>query len=66
MSYLNLVAQPAERRWSWWGRVMFYVADVGLFTNVRSRRGANQLQRPATPNGESVSSGMIDPDGHLL
>ena len=19
-SYLNLVAQPAERRWSWWGR----------------------------------------------
>ena len=22
-SYLNLVAQPAERRWSWWGRVIF-------------------------------------------
>jgi hypothetical protein len=28
MSYLNLVAQPAERRWAWWGRVIFYVADV--------------------------------------
>ena len=28
MSYLNLIAQPAERRWSWWGRVIFYVADV--------------------------------------
>ena len=28
MSYLNFVAQPAERRWSWWGRVIFYVADV--------------------------------------
>jgi hypothetical protein len=28
MSYLNLVAQPAERRWTWWGRVIFYVADV--------------------------------------
>ena len=27
-SYLNLIAQPAERRWSWWGRVIFYVADV--------------------------------------
>jgi len=26
--YLNLIAQPAERRWSWWGRVIFYVADV--------------------------------------
>jgi hypothetical protein len=22
MSYLNLVAQPTERRWSWWGRVI--------------------------------------------
>src|SRR6266513_3986488 len=28
VSYLNLIAQPAERRWSWWGRVIFYVADV--------------------------------------
>ena len=27
-SYLNLIAQPADRRWSWWGRVIFYVADV--------------------------------------
>ena len=27
-SYLNLVAQPAERRWSWWGRVIFYHSDV--------------------------------------
>jgi catechol 2,3-dioxygenase-like lactoylglutathione lyase family enzyme len=27
-SYLNLIVQPAERRWSWWGRVIFYVTDV--------------------------------------
>ena len=27
-SYLNLIAQPAERRSSWWGRVIFYVASV--------------------------------------
>ena len=51
MSYLNLVAQPTERRWTSWGRVI-YVADV----DALSRRGANQLPRPATPNGESVSS----------
>ena len=24
----NLIAEPAERHWSWWGRVIFYVADV--------------------------------------
>ena len=27
-SYLNLIAQPAERKWSWWGRVIFYRSDV--------------------------------------
>jgi hypothetical protein len=28
MSYLNLITQPPQRRWSWWGRVIFYVVDV--------------------------------------
>ena len=50
INYLNLIAQPTEQRWSWWGRVIFYVADVD------ARRGANQLPRLTTPNGESVSS----------
>src|SRR5260221_4380379 len=27
-NYLNLIAQPPERRWSWWGRVIFYVSAV--------------------------------------
>src|SRR5215468_2746897 len=27
-SYLNLIAQPAERTWSWWGRVNFYHFNV--------------------------------------
>src|SRR5262249_12507473 len=27
-SYLNLIAQPAERTWSCWGRVIFYHSDV--------------------------------------
>src|SRR5271157_5857777 len=26
--YLNLIAQGEEKRWSWWGRVIFYVQDV--------------------------------------
>ena len=26
-SYLNLIAQPAERTWSWWGRVIFYHSE---------------------------------------
>src|SRR5258705_5912884 len=27
-NFLNLIAQPPERRWSWWGRVIFYASDV--------------------------------------
>ena len=34
-SYLNLIAQPVERNWSWWGRVIFHHSDVdALHANV--------------------------------
>jgi len=55
-SYLNLIAQPAGRRWSWWGRVIFYVADVDELYDRALARGASELLRPATPNGVSASS----------
>ena len=54
-SYLNLIAQPAGGRWSWWVRVIFYVADVDELYAVRSQRDASQLLRPAMPNGVSAS-----------
>ena len=43
-SYLNLIAQPVERNWSWWGRVIFYQSDVDalhatVIAAVRSRHG---------------------------
>ena len=56
-SYLNLIAQPAERRWSWWGRVIFYVADVdALYDRALAVRDTSQLPRPTMPNGVSASS----------
>ena len=30
-AYLNLTAQPDGQRWSWWGRIIFYVSDVDEF-----------------------------------
>src|SRR6266852_1509293 len=45
-SYLNLVAQPAERRWSWWGRTIFYVADVDELYNRALAAGLE----PASPS----------------
>src|ERR1700724_2415501 len=53
MSCLNLVAQPIERRWSWWGRVIFYVADVDALYERAPRRGANQLPRPRRRMGRA-------------
>src|ERR1700738_1512369 len=54
--YLNLIAQPAERRWSWWGRVIFYDSDathcVALHPQHRKRkkgRGNASPLRIGTP-----------------
>src|SRR5258708_11913067 len=43
-SYLNVIAQPAERRWSWWGRGIFYVADVDALYHTALAAG----YQPAT------------------
>jgi uncharacterized glyoxalase superfamily protein PhnB len=65
-SYLNLIAQPAERRWSWWGRVIFYVADVDA---LYARALAAGYQPAAVPQdadwGERFFH-LMDPDGHEL
>ena len=50
-SYLNLIAQPAERRWSWWGRVIFYIPASKRATRCRM--------------GERFFH-LVDPDGHEL
>jgi catechol 2,3-dioxygenase-like lactoylglutathione lyase family enzyme len=72
-SYLNLIAQPAERQWSWWGRVIFYVGDVasigpsGLlrcrrepqFTDQRPR--ALDSEAPALPGGNGLELRGVAP-----
>lgn len=64
--YLNLTAQPATRRWTWWGRVIFYVTDVDA---LYRRALALGLQPPAPPRdaewGERYFH-LTDPDGHEL
>lgn len=57
--YLRLVSQPAERHWSWWGRVIFYVAMSARFTSVHSPRDTKpasvprglQIRRALLPSG---------------
>ena len=64
--YLNLIAQPAERHWTWWGRVIFYVADVDAVHLSALAAG----YRPTTPPSDAEWGERFfhidDPDGHEL
>jgi uncharacterized glyoxalase superfamily protein PhnB len=65
-NFLNLIAQPAEKQWMWWGRLIFYHVDLdGLYARLLAAG-----QRPAAPLrdaewGERYFH-IADPDGHEL
>jgi catechol-2,3-dioxygenase len=54
--YLNLIAQPAERRWSWWAALSSTSPMLMHSMNVRWQQGASQPRRPAMPSRVSASS----------
>ncbi|HEY2704705.1 MAG TPA: VOC family protein [Candidatus Dormibacteraeota bacterium] len=62
--FLNLILQPPERRWSWWGRLILHVDDVDA---VHRRVVAAGLHPEAPPRdaewGERYFH-LLDPDGH--
>lgn len=65
-NFLNLIAQPAERRWSWWGRLIFYDPDVDA---LHARLIAAGIRPDSAPRdaawGERFFH-LTDPDGHEL
>jgi catechol 2,3-dioxygenase-like lactoylglutathione lyase family enzyme len=64
--HLNLVAQPAERQWSWWGRVIFYHADVdGLHADIVASGYHPDTEPRDAAWGERFFH-ITDPDGHEL
>jgi catechol 2,3-dioxygenase-like lactoylglutathione lyase family enzyme len=64
--FLNLTGEAPERRWSWWGRVVFHVDDVDA---LHARALALGLAPHAPPHdapwGERFFH-LTDPDGHEL
>ena len=60
-SYLNLIAQPAERRWSWWGRVIFYVADVDALYDRALAAGYQPASVPRDAEWGERFFHLIDP-----
>ena len=65
VSYLNLIAQPAERRWSWWARNL----PRRRFDALYGRALAAGYQPTTVPRdaewGERYFH-LVDPDGHEL
>ncbi len=64
--YLNLTAQPEQRAWSWWGRVIFHVSDVD---ELHARIVKGGIQPDTAPRDASWGERffhLTDPDGHEL
>jgi len=64
--FLNLILQPAERQWSWWGRIIFYHPELDAFYARLVAAGCRPQAPPRdAPWGERFFH-LTDPDGHEL
>jgi catechol 2,3-dioxygenase-like lactoylglutathione lyase family enzyme len=64
--FLNIIAEPETRQWTWWGRAIFYVDDVDAFYGNAVARGLRPEAPPRdAPWGERYFH-IVDPDGHEL
>ena len=66
VNYLNLVAQPTERRWSWWGRVIFYDSDVDALHARAIAAGYRPDSEPRDAQWGERFFHITDTDGHEL
>ena len=65
-NFLNLIAQPEARHWSWWGRLIFYHGDVdGLYARLVAAGCRPEAPPRDAPWGERFFH-ITDPDGHEL
>ena len=64
--YLNLIAQGDDKRWSWWGRVIFYVSDVDALYDRALAAGLEPSSAPRDAEWGERYFHMTDPDGHEL
>ena len=65
-NFVNLIAQPAGRQWSWWGRVIFCHSDVdGLYARLLAA-GCHIEAPPRDAEWGERFFHVTDPDGHEL
>ena len=64
--YLNLVATPKDKQWSWWGRIIFHVADVDAVYAKALAAGFSPSTTPRDAEWGERYFHLTDPDGHEL
>jgi uncharacterized glyoxalase superfamily protein PhnB len=64
--YVNLTAQPDDRHWTWWGRVIFYVTDVDAVHALVVAGGYKSDTAPRDASWGERYFHVTDPDGHEL
>lgn len=64
--YLNLIAQPEDKRWSWWGRIIFYVSDVDAQYDRAVAAGWQPSTMPRDAEWGERYFHLSDLDGHEL
>ena len=65
-NFLNLILQPPERRWSWWGRLIFYHSDVDALYARLVAAGVRPDTAPCDAQWGERFFHITDPDGHEL
>lgn len=64
--YLNLILQPADKTWLWWGRVIFYDSDVDSLHQRVIAAGYRPETQPRDAEWGERFFHVTDPDGHEL
>jgi catechol 2,3-dioxygenase-like lactoylglutathione lyase family enzyme len=64
--YLNLIRQPSDRTWSWWGRAIFAVSDVDWLYQHVLGLGLSPEAPPRDADWGERYFQLVDPDGHEL
>ena len=64
--YLNLIAQGDDKRWSWWGRIIFHVDDVDALYQTALKAGYLPSTTPRDAEWGERYFHLTDPDGHEL
>jgi len=65
-NFINLIEQPIESRWHWWGRVIFYESEVDALYHRLLAAGYQPDTAPRDAEWGERYFHLTDPDGHEL